>query len=35
MFPEGNDRGALSNIEGERVPKSRCIMTEGIRKMFA
>ena len=32
MFPEGSDRGAASYMEGERVPKSRCIMTERIQK---
>ena len=30
MFPEGSDRGAIFYLEGERVLKSRCIMTEGI-----
>ena len=34
MFPERNDREAIFYLEGERVPKSRCVMTEGIRKMF-
>ena len=30
VLPEGCDRGAISYLEGERVPKSRWIMTEGI-----
>ena len=34
MFHEGTDRGAISYLEGERVPKGRCVMTEGIRKIF-
>ena len=32
MFPEGGDRGAISYLEGERVPKNRGIVTERIRK---
>ena len=35
MFPEGSDTGAICYLKGERVPKSRCIMREGIREMFA
>ena len=27
---EGSDRGTISYLKGERVPKSRCVMTEGI-----
>ena len=34
MSPEGSDRGVISYLEGERVPKSRCIMTEGSGKVF-
>ena len=34
VFPEGYDRGTISYLEGERVPKSRGIVTEGIRKVF-
>ena len=34
MFPEVSDRDAISYLEGEKVPKSRCIMIEGIGKMF-
>ena len=34
LFPEGSDLGVISYLEGEIVPKSRYIMTEGIRKMF-
>ena len=29
-FTEGCDRFAISYLVGERIPKSRCIMTEGI-----
>ena len=34
VFPEGCDRGAISYLEGEIVPKSRGIVTEKIRKVF-
>ena len=29
---EESDRGISSYLKGERVPKNRCVMTEGIRK---
>ena len=32
MFPEGSDRRAISYLEGETVPKRRCIMAELIGK---
>ena len=32
MFPEGSDRGSISYMEGERVPKTGAITAEGIRK---
>ena len=32
MFPEASDRAATSYLEGEKVPKCRCIMTDGIGK---
>ena len=31
MFPK---EGAISYLEVERVPKSRCVLREGIREMF-
>ena len=31
-FPEGCDREAISYLEGERVPKSKGIVTERIKK---
>ena len=34
VFPEGCDRGAISYLEGERLPKNRGIVTERIRKVF-
>ena len=34
VFPERYDRGAISYLEGERIPKTLGIVTEGIRKMF-
>ena len=34
VFPERYDLGAISYLEGERVPKSRCTVTERIRKVF-
>ena len=34
MFPERCDRGAISYLEGERVPKNWCVVTERIRKVF-
>ena len=34
VFPEGCDRGTISYLEGERVPKKRGIMTERIQKVF-
>ena len=30
VFPEGCDRGAISNVEGERVPKNRGIVTQSV-----
>ena len=33
-FPERCDRGTISYLEGERVPKNRGIVTERIGKMF-
>ena len=32
MFLEGCDRGAISYLEGERVPKNRGVVTERITK---
>ena len=32
VFPERCDRGAISYFEGERVPKSRGIVTEELEK---
>ena len=34
VFPEKCDRGAISYLEGEGVPKNWCVVTEGIRKVF-
>ena len=34
VFPERCDRGAISYLEGERVPKNRGIVTERIEKKF-
>ena len=34
VFPERCDRGAISYLEGERVPKNQGIVTERIGKMF-
>ena len=34
MFPERCNRGAISYLEGEGVPKNRGIATERIRKVF-
>ena len=34
VFPEGCDRGAVSYLEGEGVPKNRGKVTERIRKVF-
>ena len=34
VLPERCDRGAISYLEGERVPKSRGIVTERIRQVF-
>ena len=34
MFPERCDRGAISYLDGERVPKNRGMVTERIGKMF-
>ena len=34
VFPERCNRGAISYLEGERVPKNRGIVTERIGKMF-
>ena len=34
VFPELCDRGAISYLEGERVPKNRGMVTERIRKVF-
>ena len=34
VFPERCDRGAISYLEGERVPKNLGIVTERIRKVF-
>ena len=33
MFPEGWDRGAISYMEGERVPKSWCIKTKNLKNI--
>ena len=34
VLPERCDRGAISYLEGERVPKNWGVVTERIRKMF-
>ena len=34
VFPKGCDRGIISYLKGERVPKNRGKVTERIRKMF-
>ena len=34
MFPEGCNRGAISYLEGEGVPKNWGVVIEGIRKVF-
>ena len=34
MFPKRCDRGTVSYLEGERVPKNWGIVTEGIREVF-
>ena len=34
VFPERCDRGAISYLEGERVPKNWGVVTERIRKVF-
>ena len=34
VFPERCDRGAISYLEGERVPKNWGIVSERIRKVF-
>ena len=34
MFPERYDRGAISTLEGEGVPKNRGIVTERIGEKF-
>ena len=34
MFPERCDRGAISYLEGEGVPKNRGIVTETIGEKF-
>ena len=34
VFPERCDRGAISYMEGERVPKNRGIVIERIGKKF-
>ena len=34
MFPERCDRGAISYLEGERVPKNWGVVTERIGKVF-
>ena len=34
VFPERCDRGAISYLEGERVPKNRSIVTERIGEKF-
>ena len=33
VFPERYDRGAISYLEGEGVPKNWGVVTEGIRKV--
>ena len=34
MLPKRCNRGTVSYMKGERVPKDRRIVTEGIRKVF-
>ena len=34
VFPKRCNRGTISYMERERVPKGSGIVTEGIRKMF-
>ena len=34
VLPKRCNRGTISYMERERVPKSRGIVTEGIRKVF-
>ena len=34
VFPERCDRGTISYLEGEGVPKKWGVVTEGIRKVF-
>ena len=34
VFPEGCDRGAISYLEDEGVPKNRGNVTERIRKVY-
>ena len=34
VFPKRCDRGTVSYLEGERVPKNWGIVTEGIREVF-
>ena len=34
MFPKRCDRGTVSYLEGERVPKNWGIVTERIREVF-
>ena len=34
VFSEGCDKGAISYMEGERVPKNRGIVTEKTGKKF-
>ena len=34
MLPERCDRGAISYLEGEGVPKNWCMVTEKIREKF-
>ena len=34
VLPKRCNRGTVSYIKGERAPKDRCIVTEGIRKML-
>ena len=34
IFPKRCDRGTVSYLKGERVPKNWGIVTEGIREVF-
>ena len=34
LFPEGCDRGTVSYLEKERVPKNWGMVTERIQKVF-